>query len=524
MIFASLTLVSRIMGFARDLVVTGAVGAAGTIAADAYYTAQAFPNLFRRIFAEGAFAAAFVPAYSKKLGADEADADRFASDALATVAFASVVVTTLCMLGMPWIMRIYSGGYLDDPAKFRLTWILTTVTMPYLSCMVIASVFSGILNARGRFIVSGFYPTVLNLVMLALIWPQTNAISAAWAGAIGVGIAGVAQAALCWWGAAKSGARIRLVRPRLTGEMRKLIRTAIPAVVANSATQINITVSMILAGYVDGMRAWMGVADRLYQLPLSLIGVAIGIALLPRLSQALRAHDHEDAQAAMDQGLVFALALALPAAAALVALPEHLIDGLFTRGQFTTADAHATGLLLLHYGWGAPAFVLLRILQPAFFARGDTKTPMTISLISVAVNIALGVLLFNTIGYQGIPIATSVAAWLSVVQMSFILWRTDVYRPSAKAVNKLIRVGLASAGMLAALLVARFFYAAFVGVLAEAPVVAPAAKEVAIVLVCAAGGALYPVLLFAFGGVTPAEFKAAMRRKKSDPPPSADLP
>jgi putative peptidoglycan lipid II flippase len=521
MIFAALTLVSRIMGLARDLVVTAAVGAVGTIAADAYYTALAFPNLFRRIFAEGAFAAAFVPAYSKRLAGDgEEDADRFASDALATVAFASVILCTLCMLGMPWIMRVYSAGYLDDPAKFRLTWILTTVTMPYLSCMVIASVFSGILNARGRFIVSGAYPTILNLVMLALIWPQTEPVNAAWAGAIGVVIAGVGQAAVCWWGAKKSGARIRLVRPRLTPEMKQLIKTAVPAVIGNSATQINITISMILAANVDGMRAWMNVADRLYQLPMSLIGVAIGIALLPRLSQALRTEDHADAQAAMDQALVFALALCLPAAAALVVLPVQLMDGLFTRGEFTFADAQATGALLLHYGWGVPAFVLLRILQPAFFARGETRKPMIFSLVSVAVNVVLGVALFYTIGFVGIPIATSIAAWISVAMMAASLWRSGVYRPDARAMSKIVRVAAASAAMGAILLGFQFYYDQILGLFGGFAL----AKELAIVLVCAIGGALYPVLLFAFGGVTPAEARTALRRKKTDPAPSPDLP
>jgi putative peptidoglycan lipid II flippase len=523
MIFASLTLISRIMGFVRDIIVTRAMGATATIAADAYYTAQTFPNLFRRIFAEGAFAAAFVPAYSKKLGAQgEAEADRMASDALATVAFASVILTVVCMLLMPWIMRLYSPGYVDDPAKFKLTWMLTIVTMPYLPCMVIASVFSGVLNARGRFIVSGAYPTILNLVILALVWPQSDPVSAAWAGSIGVIIAGVGQAAVCWWGAKKTGARIRLVRPKLTPEMKQLLKTAIPAAVANSATQINITVSSILASQVDGMRVWMSVADRLYQLPMSLVGVAIGIALLPRLAQAFQAKDEEDARAAMDQSLTFALALSLPAAAALTAIPVLLMDGLFTRGLFTYEDAEATGALLFHYGWGVPAFVLLRILQPAFFARGDTKTPMRYSLVSVAVNIVLGVALFYSVGFYGIAIATSLAAWINVVQMVLALWRRSVYRPSRKAIEKILRVTIASAALGAVLLLARHFYSAL-----EAPFIGLrmpgfTTKEVTMVLIVLVGAAVYPLFLFAFGGVTPAEARAALRRKKADPP-IADL-
>lgn len=520
-IFAALTMVSRIMGLARDLVITARLGASQTIAADAYYTALAFPNLFRRIFAEGAFAAAFVPGYSRKLASEgEEAADNYAADALATVAAATVALSIACQLAMPWLMYLINPGFADDPAKFKLAVILTQITMPYLPCMAIAALFSGVLNAHGRFIISGFYPTILNVVMLAVVIPQKDPIQAAYAASWGVIVAGVGQAALCWWGARRSGGRIRLVRPRLTPEMKAMIRLAVPAAIANSATQINIFISGILASQVDGLRVWMNVADRLYQLPMSLVGVAIGVALLPRLSGALQKDDHADAQTAMDQGLVWALALSLPAAAALMAMPFYLIDGFFTRAEFVRADAVATGQLLFHYGWGVPAFVLLRILQPAFFARQDTRTPMRFSLISVGVNIALGVALFYTVGFWGIAAATSIAAWITVIQMWVALGRRGVYRPSATALFKIGRVAAASL-ILGGLLAVAVHYRA----LLEAPIAAAGlpAKEVGVLLLSAVGLGLYPVLLFAFGGVTPAEAKALFRRRKGDPAPPADL-
>jgi len=522
-IFSSLTLVSRLLGLVRDLVVTARLGASQTIAADAYYTALAFPNLFRRIFAEGAFAAAFVPTYSRKLaGDDDGEADRFAADALATVALATVVVMLVAQLAMPWLMYLINPGYADEPEKFRLSWMLTQLTMPYLPCMAIAALFSGVLNARGKFIVSAAYPTILNLVMLAVVLPQTDPVAAAWWASGAVVVAGIGQAGICWWGAHRTGARIRPVWPRLTPDMKALVKLAVPAAIANSATQVNIFISGILASQIAGMRVWMNVADRLYQLPMSLVGVAIGVALLPRLSQALQKDDHDDAQAAMDQGIVFALALSLPAAAALMALPVYLIDGLFTRDQFTAADARATGQLLFHYGWGVPAFVLLRILQPAFFARQDTRTPMRFSLISVGVNIALGVALFYAIGFEGVAIATSVAAWISVLQMWFALSRKGVWRPSARAASKIIRVTVASAGLGGVMFLANLFRAEIEGMIGA--VLAHGVKEISIVLVCAAGLALYPVLLFASGGVTVAEARAALRRRKGDPAPTpADL-
>lgn len=517
-IFAGLTLVSRLMGLVRDLVVTARLGASQTIAADAYYTALAFPNLFRRIFAEGAFAAAFVPLYSRKLaGEGEQDADRFAADALASVAAATVAVMLVAQLAMPWLMYLINPGYADEPEKFRLAWMLTQLTMPYLPCMAIAALFSGVLNARGRFIVSAGYPTILNLVMLAMVLPQSDPVQAAWWASGGVVIAGIGQAGICWWGARASGARIRLVRPRLTPEMKDLIRLAVPAAIANSATQINIFISGILASQIAGMRVWMSVADRLYQLPMSLVGVAIGIALLPRLSQALQREDHAEAQGAMDQGVVFALALSLPAAAALMALPVFLIDGLFTRGAFTGLDAQATGALLFHYGWGVPAFVLLRILQPAFFARQDTRTPMRFSLISVGVNIALGVALFHLIGFQGVAIATSIAAWISVIQMWMSLTRSGVWRPTAAVVGRLVRVTIASVALGALLFAANLFRPELEALIGG--VIQVGVKELSIVLVCTVGMGLYPLLLFASGGVTIAEAKGMLRRRRGDPPP-----
>lgn len=519
-VFAALTLVSRFMGLARDLVITARMGASATLAADAYYTALQFPNLFRRIFAEGAFAAAFVPAYSRTLGADDAEAaDRFAGDALASVAAVTVALSVVAMLAMPWLMYLINPGYADEPEKFRLAVVLTQITMLYLPCMAIAALFAGVLNARGRFIVSAAYPTVLNAVMLLAVWPQVDPIRAAYAASWAVLVAGVGQFALVWWAAAKSGARIRPWRLRLTPEVRALVRLAIPAAIANSATQVNIVVSGIIASQVAGARAWLNVADRLYQLPMSLVGVAIGVALLPRLSRSVGAGDHADAAEAMDQAIVFALALSLPAAAALVAMPGFLIDGLFTRGAFTAEDARATGSLLLHYGWGVPAFVLIRVLTPAFFARSDTRGPMRFALTSVAVNIALGVALFLWIGIDGLPIATSAAAWLNVVQMTAALWRAKTWRPGPRVIARALSIAAASAAMGAMLAAAAWRQEDLARWLLG--------KEIAVLLVAAAGGLLYAVLLVAFRGVTLGEIRIALRRRPAaegevQPTPSLD--
>ena len=519
-IFSGLTLVSRLAGFARDVVISAALGASAGPAADAYNTALNFPNLFRRIFAEGAFAAAFVPAYARTLQTEgEAVADKVATDALAAVAFATVALTIVAQLTMPWLMTVINVGFLDDPARFKLAVVLTQITMPYLPCMAIAALLSGVLNARGRFIVSGAYPILLNLIMLAAVIPaKGDQIGAAYAASWAVLAAGVSQAGLCWWAARKAGADIRLGLPTLTPAVKAIIITAVPAAIGNSATQINVFISGNLSSFVAGGRTWLATADRLYQLPLGLVGVAIGIALLPRLSRAVASRDLEQQQASMDEALTLSMALTLPAAAALMAMPYFLIDALFTRGAFLTFDAVNTARALLQFGWGVPAFVLIRILAPAFFARRDTRSPMIFALVSVVVNAVLAIGLFNLgWGIAGIAAAVSGAAWTNALLLGGALWRRGLYRPSTEALSRLVRIGLSAAGL--AVVVG---LAASARPLIETPMAGAlsglgldfGAKEATLLLVTVAGGLTYVALAFATRAITMAEVKGLIRRAR----------
>lgn len=512
-IYSGFTLISRIMGFVRDLMVTAYMGASATIAADAFNTAFAFPNLFRRIFAEGAFAAAFVPAYARSLEKDgEEVADVLAADAMAVLATATVALTIVAELAMPWLMYIIAPGFASNPAKFHLAIVLTMITMPYLPCMAIYAHLSGVLNARNRFVLSASAPILLNLWTVMAVLPARSPVQAAEAASVGVILAGISQAALLWWGCKRSGAHVGFRWPRLTPDIRKLIMLAVPGAIAASATQINIFVSGILVSHVNGARTWLAVCDRLYQLPQGLVGVAIGVALLPQLSRAAGADDRQATRAAMDQAIVFALALCLPAAAALTSIPFFLIDALYRRGEFTLGDAHQTASALLQYGWGVPAFVLAQIFNRAFFARQDTKTPMRVGLVTVAVNIALGVTLFRLIGVAGIAAATATAWWLNVGMMAYRLHRSGQYTPSPRAISKIIRIVAASVTMGALLGLASHYRGPIQHLLA--PVAFHHAKELAILLVCATAGGAYPLLLFAFGGLTMTELKAAFRRRR----------
>jgi putative peptidoglycan lipid II flippase len=529
MVYSSLTLVSRLMGFARDLAITYVMGASATIAADAYNTALRFPNLFRRIFAEGAFAAAFVPAYSKALESKgEEEADVLAADAMATLAAATLVITIAADLAMPWLMHIISPGFTG--AKYKLAVLLTQITMPYLPAMAIAAHLSGVLNARGRFIVSALHPTLLNLMMLLFVLPQHDPISAAKWASVGVLAAGASQAALLMWGVRKSGAKVDWKLPNLTPEVKQLIRLALPGAIAASATQINIFISGILASFVRGAQTWLTVADRLYQLPLGLVGVAIGVALLPRLSRAVHAQDHTGAQEATDEAVTFALAFTMPAAAALVAMPFYLIDGLYTRGEFTTFDAMNTASALFWYGLGTPAFVLTRVLAPAFFARQDTSSPMRFALISVAVNIAVGAGLFlgipgtafHGIGVQGIAAGTAVASWLTVVQMVAALHRRKDWTLGARAASRIGRILIATAIMGAALWAAEHWRFEYVQPLFEHLAIGfrgrhiLGAKEISVAVVSIAAAVLYFAALFATGAIKLSELKRALKRGGKD--------
>ena len=505
MVVSSLTLVSRVMGFARDVAVSYTMGASHGYAADAYNTALAFPNLFRRIFAEGAFAAAFVPAYSKALARDgEEVADRLAGDAMAVLAAATIALTVIAQLAMPWLMYVMAPGFASNPAKFKLTVLLTQIVMPYLPCMAIYAHLSGVLTARGRFVIYALAPTLLNVGMLAAVLPTHNARAAAIAASWGVLGAGVAQVALLTWGVRKSGAAVHWTLPRLTPEIKALIGKAIPGAAAASATQINIFISGILASQVNGARSWLAVADRLYQLPLGLVGVAMGVALLPRLSQAVQARDQAGADQAMDEAVGFSLALTLPAAAALVAMPFFLIDGLFTRGEFKTVDAIQTAHALFYYGLGTPAFVLNQLFTRAFFARGDTKTPMRYAITAVVVNVVAGLLLYLLIGFAGIAAATALAAWLNVILMAATLQRSGDYVPGWAVIlriRKLIAASLVMGVLMAGLSWLRPHYQHLLF-----------RKEVAVSLVVLAGAAAYVALLFAFRALTPAEVRNALKR------------
>lgn len=496
------TLASRILGFVRDAWIAAVLGTGP--AAQAFIIAFSLPNMFRRFFAEGAFNTAFVPMFAKRYEAGE-DAQGFARDAMSGLATVVLGVSVLAHLFMPWLVLAMASGFQGDE-RFDLAVEYGRIAFPYILLISLTALASGVLNATGRFAAAAAAPVLLNLVfigVLALVpvmgWDAGLAIS--WA----VPLTGLVQLALVWWAAHRAGITLLLRWPRLTPEMRHLAAVAAPAMLAGGVVQVNLLVGRQVASYYDQAVAWLYNADRLYQLPLGVVAIAIGIVLLPDLSRRLSNDDTQGARHSANRATEFALALTLPAAVALVVSAQPMVSVLFERGMFGPEDTVATALAVAVYGVGLPAFVLQKILQPLFFAREDTKRPFQYALVAMVVNAALAIGLAPFIGFIAAALATSAAGWVMVWQ----LWRGS--RPMGEAVwldeglrHRAPRIALASLIMGGVLWATQTALAPML--------VEPGWRYLALALVIGAGVVSYFGAGALLGGFRLADFKAAVRR------------
>ncbi|OAM76329.1 murein biosynthesis integral membrane protein MurJ [Devosia elaeis] len=423
----ALTLLSRIAGFVRDALMAAVLGTGP--AADAFFAAFRFPNLFRRLFAEGAFNTAFVPMFSGALEREgEEGAKRLAARIMSWLVAMLVVVTILVEIFMPQIMVAFVPGFVDDREKFELTVLLTRIMFPYLACMSLMAAYGAILNTLGRFFAAAFAPVLLNLVNIAMLiplatfWVQDPANATIWVALATMG-GGLAQLLLVWLAIERTGFRPVFRLPRLDPEVRRFWVLAVPAILAGGITQINIFVGTIIASGADNAISVLSYADRLYQLPLGIIGIAIGTVLLPELSRHLKGGREQQARASQEQAFLVAMLLTLPAASALMALAEPIVRVLFERGAFDALATRQTAEALVAFAAGLPAYVLIRVFQPGFFAREDTMTPTIIAGISVVANIAISLWLFPSLAHIGIAIATAASAWLNVFCLAGMLLR-----------------------------------------------------------------------------------------------------
>ena len=441
------TFLSRILGFVRDMMVASALGT-GPIA-DAFFVAFRFPNMFRAIFAEGAFNSAFVPLFAKRLeGEGEASARRFAEEATSVLLAALLVLTIVVEIAMPGLMWLFAPGFGDDPQKHAWAVQFTRINFPYLLFITLTAVQSAILNSLGRFFPGAAAPVMLNVTMIAAIFfivplAANPGLALSW----GVAAAGVVQFIWLAISCHRAGMSLHLRWPRLTPDVKRLVRLGVPGVISGGIGQVNLTIGTMIASLQAGAVSWLYYADRIYQFPLGIIGIAIGVVLLPDLSRRLRAGDDGGAHQSQNRAIEFAMLLTIPAAVALAVIPFDVIKVLFERGHFLRADTEATSLALLIYAIGLPAFVLNKVFSPAFYAREDTKTPLRFAAISIAVNIASSFALFQFFGYAGIAAGTSIAAWTNTIQLGVTLWRRGDFLPDAHLLQRLPLILLASAGM-----------------------------------------------------------------------------
>ncbi|HCY99175.1 MAG: murein biosynthesis integral membrane protein MurJ [Rhodobacterales bacterium RIFCSPHIGHO2_02_FULL_62_130] len=408
------TLLSRGAGFARDMMMAAYLGA-GPVA-DAFNVAFSLPNMFRRFFAEGAFNMAFVPMFAKKLEGGE-DATGFARDAFNGLAAILIVFSVIGTLAMPWLVWAMASGFAGD-VRFDLAVTYGQIGFNYILFISLVALLSGVLNAYGHFTEAGVVPVLMNLIFIAAMW------LAAWIGwdmgltlAWCVPVTGVAQLAFTWVSAHRLGLRFTPRLPHFTPDLKRLAMIAAPAVLAGGVVQINLLVGRQVASYTEGAVSWLVYADRLYQLPLGVVGIAIGTVLLPDLSRRLRAGDAEGGRASFNRGTEFALALTLPAAVALIAIAEPLTSVLYERGAFGANDTAATALVLAIYGAGLPAFVLHKVLQPLYYAREDTRSPFRFAVVSMVLNAAIAVGLMPLIGFAAAALATTLAGWIMAAQL-----------------------------------------------------------------------------------------------------------
>jgi putative peptidoglycan lipid II flippase len=498
----SWTMLSRVLGLARDVVMAALLGT-GPVA-QAFLIAFTLPNMFRRFFAEGAFNMAFVPMFTKRVEGGE-DAEDFARDAFSGLAAALIVFTLLAQLVMPWLVLAMASGFWGDE-RFTLSVLYGRIAFPYVIFVSLTALLSGVLNGLGRFAVAAAAPILMNVVMIAflLIGHYRGGDVGLWQ-IWSVPVAGVAQLALTWWGAAQAGLRIVPRRPRLTPELRRLAVVAAPAVLAGGVVQINLLVGRQVGSFFDGAVAWLSYADRLYQLPLGVVGIAIGVVLLPDLSRRLASGDAQGGRDAINRATEFTLALTLPAAVALMLIPVPIVAVLFQRGAFAAEDTLPTALAVAVYGAGLPAFVMQKVISPVYYAREDTRSPFRFAVRAMLVNVAVALGLAPFLGFIAAALGTTVAGWVMLLELWLGTRRLgDAAAPDARLRRSLPRIVAACALMGVALVLAERLLA---------PALAGGPTRYAALAALVAGGLLtYAAAAFATGALRAGDIRAAIRR------------
>ena len=501
-----LTLLSRVTGFVRDIMLAAILGA-GPVA-DAFFVAFRLPNHFRAIFAEGAFNAAFVPAYARIREQNGTERAGVFGDHIFTLLLSSqIVLLAAAMLFTPEAIDLLAPGFARDPGRFALAVDLTRITFPYLLLITLVTLYGGILNALQRFAAAAFASTLLNLAMMATLALVVFFPSAGHAAAWGVLISGVLQALLvgidCW----RAGVMPKLRWPELDADVRRFFRALGPATIGSMGVQLALFADTIIASFLPaGALSALYYADRLNQLPIGVIGIAAGTVILPEMARRIAAGDETGAAHAQNRAIEFTLLLSIPCLVASLVIPDLLMRALFMRGAFTDADATAAGGTLAAYAIGLLPFVLIRSTVATFFARGDTATPVKAALIAAAVNIVFKFLLMGPLAQVGLALATSIGAWINLGLVIWFAMRAGHIRIDERLRQSMIKLAAAGVALAAALW------------LCEAPVAhlfsdwSRLRDVAALALLAAIGGCVYGGIVIALFGPRWLEAFRARRR------------
>ena len=442
-----LTAVSRVFGFVRDMLLSRVLGAG--LAADAWQLAFTLPNTFRRLFAEGAFSVAFVPMYSRALHGEggEPAADEFAGDVLSVFVWVLLGFSALCILAMPGIVWLLAREYGEVPGKFELSVWLSRMTFPYLALVSLVAMLSGVLNARSRFAPGAFVPVFLNLVMIGGIvtgWYLRGSDGSdtvvAWALAVSLTASGVVQLAYMWWSARRAGVRLSIRAPRLTPEVKRLGMLILPATFGAGIYQISQLVDTFFATSLpQGSLTLLKLADRLNQMPLGIFGIALGTAILPMLARHIQQDNKAEAQRLQANAVEVGTLLTLPAAAALAICAPAFVTAFFVGGKMTPADGAIMADIVVALVCGLPAYVLVKVFQPAFFSREDTRTPVLVAAGALTINIALNFYVVPRYGIVGLAAATATTATLNVVTLYTLLQLRGWFHLTGRLASRIVR-------------------------------------------------------------------------------------
>ena len=495
-------MLSRVLGFARDVMIAAILGA-GPLA-DAFFVAFKLPNFLRRLFAEGAFNAGFVPLFAGTLEAEgKAAARAFAEQAQAILLAILVPLVIVVILAMPWVIAVMAPGFSHGGERYLAAVDLSRITFVYILFISLVALQAGVLNSLGRFAAAAAAPVILNLsligaLLVSYFWLEQPAAALAW----GVALAGLLQ--FLWLRVALRREQMVLSprRPRWSPEIRRLFGLVLPGVFGAGVAQINLLADVFFASLLPaGAVSYLYYADRLNQLPLGVIGIAVGTALLPLLSRQIRSGEDAAAMASQNRALELALLLTLPCAVGLAVLSLPIMQVLFERGAFTASDAAATAHVLAAYALGLPAYVLVKVLVPGFFARKDTRTPVKIAVVCLIANIVFILILLWPLAQVGIALATALAAWLNAGLLGAGLRREGFLRLDARLKRRLPRIALASVvmGLVLWLL---------------GPWLTPLPQSLALALLILVGATCFAVLAHLTGAMALREVKAAIRGRQ----------